>query len=156
MPREVALAEFMLSAEFRTSPRRFFGNTAVRAEIDAVMDFYRGSASRLPDDGGFNFWVGRFRTAQCQGQAAIIGEVEAISSAFANSGEYAARGRTNGQFVATLQRLPAARRDLGGVQFWINQVATGAQTREQVRVQFKNSPEFQARANAIIAQGCLS
>jgi len=46
--------------------------------------------------------------------------------------------------------------DLAGVQFWINQIASGAQTREQVRTQFKNSSEFQARVNAIIAQGCLA
>ena len=43
--------------------------------------------------------------------------------------------------------------DLGGVQFWIGQLAT--RTREAIRVEFKNSTEFQARVNAIIAQGCL-
>jgi hypothetical protein len=157
MPREVALAEFMFSTEFRNFTQAIFGNTAVRAEIDAATDFYRGLLSRLPDSSGFNFWVGRFRSAQCQGQAAITNEVEAISSAFATSGEYAARGRTNAQYVGDLYNAFLRRGgDLAGVQFWINQVATAAQTREQVRVQFKNSPEFQVRANAIIAQGCFS
>ncbi|HEY6801272.1 MAG TPA: DUF4214 domain-containing protein, partial [Agromyces sp.] len=80
MPREVGLAEFMFSAEFKSFAQAIFGNTAARAEVDTVVDFYRGLLARLPDDGGFNHWVGRFRTAQCQGSAAIVGEVEAISS----------------------------------------------------------------------------
>ena len=121
----------------------------------AAADFYRGLLSRLPDTAGFNFWVQQFRTAQCQGQSAVYTQVESISSAYANSPEYAARGRINSQFVGDLYNAFLRRGgDLAGVQFWINQVATGAQTREQVRVQFKNSAEFQARVAAIIAQGC--
>ena len=38
----------------------------MRKEIDTVMDFYRGLLGRLPDDGGFDFWLGQFRTAQCR------------------------------------------------------------------------------------------
>jgi hypothetical protein len=41
------------------------------------------------------------------------------------------------------------------VQFWINQIATGARSRENVRQAFVASPEFQARVAAIIAQGCF-
>ena len=40
------------------------------------------------------------------------------------------------------------------MQFWIGSLST--QTREQVRVQFKNSSEFQARVNAVVNQGCFS
>jgi hypothetical protein len=156
MPREVALAEFMFSAEFRNFAQAIFGNTAVRAEMDMVMDFYRGLLARTPDDGGFNFWVGRFRTAQCAGQTAIVNEVEAISSAFTLSGEYTGRNRTTAQYVGDLYNAFLRRGgDLDGVQFWINQIATGARSREQVRVDFKNSPEFQARVTAISQQGCL-
>ena len=89
-----------------------------------------------------------------QNAAAVTAEVEAISSAFATSGEYAGRGRTNSQYVGDLYNAFLRRGgDLGGVQFWIGQIYTGAQTREQLRVEFKNSPEFQARVNAIIGQG---
>jgi hypothetical protein len=41
------------------------------------------------------------------------------------------------------------------VQFWIDQLDTTARTRDQVRQQFIASAEFNARVNAIIAQGCL-
>jgi len=156
LPREVLLASFMFSPEFVNFTTAIFGNVSARAEVNAVTDFYRGFLSRLPDDGGYNFWVQRFRAAQCQGQAAIVAEVEAISSAFALSAEYLGRNRTAAQYVGDLYNAFLRRGgDLAGVQFWINQVASGARTREQVRVEFKNSPEFQARVAAIIAQGCL-
>ena len=158
MPREVALAEFMFSTEFRNFAQAIFGSASVRAELGMVMDFYRGLLARLPDDGGFNFWVGRFRAAQCatNPSTAIVAEVEAISSAFALSGEYTARGRTSAQYVGDVYNAFLRRGgDLGGVQFWIGQVSSAAQTREQVRVQFKNSAEFQGRVTAVIQAGCL-
>jgi hypothetical protein len=156
LPREVLLAQFMFSPEFANFTNAIFSNVAVRAEVNTAVDFYRGLLSRLPDDGGLNYWVGRFRAAQCQGPAAIVAEVETISSQFALSTEYLARARTTAQYVGDLYNAFLRRGgDLPGVQFWINQINTGARTREQVRVEFKNSPEFQARVTAIINQGCL-
>ncbi len=86
----------------RASRRRSSATTATRKEVDTVVDFYRGLLGALPDDGGFNFWLGQFRTAQCQGGAAVNAQVETISSAFANSAQYANRGRTNAQYVGDL------------------------------------------------------
>jgi len=131
LTREVVLVAFMFSPEFRAFTASIFGNTSVRRELDAVMDFYRGLLARLPDGGGFNFWVQRFRSAQCIGPAAVTAEAEAVSGGFARGG------------------------DGPGVQFWINTIASGAQTREQVRQQFVQSPEFQAGVLQIIAEGCL-
>ena len=156
MPREVVLVSFMFSPEFVTFTQSIFGNTAARAEIDTVVDFYRGMLSRLPDTGGFNSWVGSFRTAQCQGAGAVYATVESISSSFANSGEYLARNRTNAQYVGDLYNAFLRRGgDLGGVQFWINQLNTGGKTRNTVRQDFISSGEFTNRVNAIIAQGCF-
>jgi hypothetical protein len=156
LPREVALVGFMFSTEFVNFTQAIFGNTTTRREIDTIVDFYRGLLARLPDDGGFNFWVGQFRAAQCLGASAVTAQAEAISSAYALSGEYAARGRNNAQYVGDLYNAFLRRGgDLAGVQFWISQVATGAQTREQVRQQFVASPEFSGRVAAVIAQGCL-
>ncbi len=158
MPREVVLASFMFSSEFASFTQALFGTTATRKEVDTVVDFYRGLLGALPDDGGFNYWLGLFRTAQCQGGAAVNAQVETISSAFANSPQYANRARSNAQFVgdmynAFLRRGAAG--DLAGVQFWINQIATGARSRENVRQAFVASPEFQSRVAAVINQGCL-
>ncbi len=156
MPREVVLVSYMFSGEFATFTQAIFGNVAVRREVDTVVDFYRGLLARLPDDGGFNFWVQRFRAAQCSGSTAVTAEVEAISSAYAGSAEYAARSRSHAQYVGDLYNAFLRRGgDLAGVQFWISQIATGARTREAVRREFVASAEFNARVNAIIQQGCL-
>jgi hypothetical protein len=156
LTREVVLVAFMFSQEFRDFTASIFGSTAVRRELDAVMDFYRGLLFRLPDGGGFNFWVQRFRTAQCAGPSAVTAEAEAISGEFARGVEYANRNRTAEQYVGDLYNAILRRGGDGpGVQFWINLITSGAQTREQVRQQFVASPEFQGRVQQIIAAGCL-
>jgi hypothetical protein len=156
LPREVLLASFMFSTEFEDFTQLIFGTATVRREIDVVMDFYRGLLARLPDDAGFNFWVQQFRVAQCQGAPAVNAQAESISSQFALGPEYVARARDNSQYVGDLYNAFLRRGgDLPGVQFWIGQLATSAQTREQVRQQFLASPEFQARVAAVIAEGCL-
>ncbi len=156
MPREVVLVSYMFSAEFAGFAQGIFGNTAARAEVDTVVDFYRGLLARLPDSGGFNFWVAQFRTAQCQGASAVYEKVEAISSAYAGSPEYSARNRSNAEYVGDLYNAFLRRGgDLEGVKFWIGQLDSGAQTRDQLRKTFIGSAEFNARVNAIVAQGCL-
>ena len=161
MPREVVLASFEFSSEFAAFTQAIFGNTAARAEVDVVGDFYRGLLARLPDQGGFDFWVQKFRTAQCTGgggaAGAVYTQVESISSSFANSGEYAGKNRTNSQYVGDLYNSFLRRGgDLNGVQFWINQLNTAAMTREQVRQQFIASSEFQGRVTNVINQGCIN
>jgi hypothetical protein len=156
LTREVVLVAFMFSQEFRNFTASIFGDTSVRREFDAVMDFYRGLLSRLPDGGGFNFWVQRFRTAQCAGAAAVTAEAEAISGEFARGAEYASRSRSNEQYVGDLYNAILRRGGDGpGVQFWINAIQTGALTREQVRQQLVQSAEFQGRVAQIIAAGCV-
>jgi hypothetical protein len=155
MPRGVVLVSFMFSQEFQSFTQGIFGNTAARAEVDVVGDFYRGLLSRLPDTAGFNNWVGAFRQAQC-GQGDVFATVEAISSGFANGPEYSARNRSNADYVGDLYNAFLRRGgDQGGVQFWINQLDTHAMTRDDVRRQFIASPEFSNRANAIKNQGCM-
>jgi uncharacterized delta-60 repeat protein len=156
MPRDVVLAGFMFSPEFRNFTRAQFGDTTARPEVNMVMDLYRAFMARLPDSAGFTYWLGRMRQAQCEGAASIYAEVEAISSGFANSPEYAARGRNNALFVADLYNGYLRRGgDLEGVRFWIEQLDSGARTRDQVRRSFMESPEFRARVAAIVAAGCV-
>ncbi len=156
MPREVVLVSFMFSTEFAGFTQSIFGNTAARAEVDVVGDFYRGLLARLPDSGGFSFWVGQFRAAQCQGSAQVSAQAESISSSFATGGEYAGRARSNAQYVGDLYNAFLRRGgDLNGVQFWINQLNANTLTREQVRQQFLASGEFGARVQAVVNQGCI-
>jgi uncharacterized delta-60 repeat protein len=154
MPREVVLTGFLFSPEFTSFSQSIFGNTAARPEINMVVDFYRGFMARLPDQGGFAFWVGQFRAAQCHDAGAVYSQANAISSSFLASAEYTNRNRTNAQFVGDLYNALLRRGgDLQGVQFYIDQLDHGM-SRDQVRSTFVNSPEFANRVNAIVAAGC--
>lgn len=155
MPRQVVLTAFLLSTEFGAVARRLFGSSAVRKEVDTVMDFYRGMLARIPDDGGLAHWVTQFRSAQCASAGAVAAKADEISAAFLDSAEYAARARTNSQYVGDLYNAFLRRGgDLGGVQFWIQQLGTGAQSREGLRKAFLASPEFTARVAQVLAEGC--
>jgi hypothetical protein len=155
--RDMVMYYFMFSPEFNSFMSELFGDTTTRAEIYAVVDFYRGILDRLPDDSGFSYWLDRFRAAQCTGAGAVTAEVETISQWFFSSPEYTNRGRTNAQFVQdcyyTFMRRYATASE---VNWWANELNTGARDRDQVRREFIASPEFQGRVNAMIAQGCYS
>ena len=156
MPREVLLASFLFSAEFQSFTNGIFGYPPVRAENDVAIDFYRGLLARLPDTGGFLHWLLQFRIAQCNGALAVVQRVEEISSAFMAASEYSNRNRSNGQFVGDLYNAFLRRGgDLGGVQFWIGQLAGGA-TRESIRQAFLASAEFDGRVQAIVGGGCTT
>ncbi len=155
LPREMVLLAFMFSPEFSAFTRGIFGDTAARAEVDTVVDFYRGILSRLPDSSGFAFWAGRFRSAQCLGAQQVYAEVESISSAFINSTEYFGRNRNAPDFVGDMYNSFLRRGgDLAGVQYWIGQLTSGARTRDDVRRAFISSPEFEARVARIVAESC--
>ena len=145
----------MFSSEFRTFTQGIFGNTASRPEVDMVVDFFRGLLNRLPDTTSFNFWLGRLRQAQCQGGGPVYNAVGAISAEFMFNPEYAARNRSNTQFVTDMYYSFLRRGgDTTGVGFWINELNAGRKDRNTVRVDFINSPEFGARVQSVINAGC--
>ena len=154
--RSALLNSFLFSAEFSGQMTSVFGATAVRPELDMTVDLFRGVLGRLPDSDGFAFWLGRIRQAQCLGASSVSIEVSDLAALFFQSAEYAARGRTDREFVgdlynAFLRRGPGG--DSSGFNFWVGQV--GTQGRDFVRAQFVPSPEFQARVALVIAAGCL-
>jgi DNA-binding beta-propeller fold protein YncE len=157
LPREMVLVSMMFSTEFRDFSRAIYGEAAARPEVGVTGDFYRGLLARLPDSAGFDFWVGRFRAAQCAADpgGAVNGEVESISAAFSGGPEYGARARTNAGFVADLYNAFLRRGgDLDGVRFWIEQLDTGARSRDELRQAFIDSPEFQQHVRDMVAEGC--
>lgn len=156
MPRSVVLFAFLFSSEFTSYMQGVLGATTSRAELAAVMDFYRGFLNRLPETEGFNYWVNRFRVAQCQSASAVNTEVNNISSQFLSSSEYLNRNRPNRDYVADLYYAFLRRGgDSQGFNYWVNQLDGGLQTREQLRLHFLYSAEFQSRVAQILNQGCF-
>lgn len=155
VPRQVVLLSFLFSGEFTGYTQALFGRMVTRPEKAVVVDFYRGFLARLPDSPGLQFWSARFQAAMCTSPAAVSAEADAISQAFLDSAEYAARGRTNQEVVSDLYNGFMRRgADLAGVQFWQGQLDSAALTREQLRRIFLGSEEFRARVNALAARGC--
>ena len=158
LPRNIVLYSFLFSPEFTTYMSGLLGNTASRAEVYAVVDFYRGILNRLPDTAGFSYWLGKLQAAQCSGRNAadaVYATIDAVSSQFIASAEYAGRQRNNTEYVSDLYYAFLRRGgDLSGVDYWVNRLDTGVEDREAMRRDFINSPEFSARISAIIQQGC--
>ncbi len=156
MPREVVLSSFMFSPESASFSRSIFGASSARAEVEVVVDFYRGILGRLPDDAGSAAWMAALRTAQCQGPQAVVEAADRISGAFVNSHEYLARGRSNAQYVGDLYNAFLRRGgEIGGVLGWIGQLDNGNLAREDVRRAFLASAEFAARVHSMADAGCL-
>ncbi|HRC73929.1 MAG TPA: DUF4214 domain-containing protein, partial [Candidatus Competibacter sp.] len=75
----------------------------------------------------------------------------------AASAEYSGRNRSSSDYVADLYYGFLRRGgDLAGFNYWVSQLNTKAQTWDQVRRSFLQSPEFQSRVRQIINQGCLN
>jgi hypothetical protein len=156
MPRESVLLQFLFSPEFANFTQSQFGNAQVRPEIDMTMDMYRGILQRLPDNSGFTFFLGQFREAQCSGADAVRSEADSVSQQFFDSPEYGNLQRTNAQYMSDIYNAIMRRGpDLDGIKFWIAQLDSGAQTREQVREQFVASPEFGNRVANVVNAGCM-
>lgn len=157
VPRGLVLNAFLFSAEFANYMQNVLGDSTSRGEVYVVIDFYRGTLNRLPDNAGFAYWLNRFRAAQCQSASILAFEVDNISRQFLASAEYASRKRGNSDYISDLYYTFLRRgADLNGFIYWLNQLDKGFLNRDQVRSSFLYSPEFQTRIQQIIDQGCLS
>lgn len=163
MDRGALLTNFLFSAEFGNKLTALFGSASIRPEINMMVDLYRGILGVLPDSGGFNYWLGQLRAAQCEGGSRVAAQVASIAESFITSAEYAQKEQARpanerskrhvGDLYNAFLRRGA---DLGGYLYWAGQLDTSALTRAQVRAAYINSPEFQARVAQVIAIGCYT
>jgi len=155
LTRNLLLNYFIFSAEFKTYMDGIFGDTSVRPEYNLVNDLYRGMLSRLPDDGGFNYWLAQMQDAQCSGNAQAIRDYTLqLALLFLNSQEYANRNTSNSEYIEDLYNGILRRgAELAGYQYWLG-VLNGGMTRPAMLQLFVDSAEFQARVTDVINAGC--
>ncbi|MHC4685858.1 MAG: DUF4214 domain-containing protein [Planctomycetota bacterium] len=154
LSRNLLLNYFIFSTEFILYMEGIFGDTAVRPEYTLVMDLYRGFLSRLPDDGGYNSWLGLMKDAQCTGPEAVRDVTRQMAVGFLYSGEYQGRGSDNGEYITDLYDAILRRgAELAGYMAWVDVLNSGS-TREDVLHSFVDSPEFQGRVQEVIDAGC--
>lgn len=152
--RDAVLTSFVYSAEFAEFARNVLGTRTSRAEVSFVASLYRAVLARIPDAGGLAFHGSALRSAQCSG--GVHARLASMASDFFGSAEYAARGRSNAQFVddlyaGVLRRAP----DLEGRRFWISRL-DGGLSRDGLLALFMDSAEFlQGQQASIAAEPCL-
>ena len=121
-----------------------------------VRDFHVGGLGRQPSPFELNDWVGRLTYTQAQGMEQLWVEGRALGYAVFKSGEYAARARSDADFVSDLYRGFLQREpDANGHASWMAALQNGY-SRDHVIDGFGYSTEFwvyriQALCNAATA-----
>jgi hypothetical protein len=134
---------------------QIFGVSETRPENNMVNDYYRGLLSRIPENDGFNYWLGRFRDEQCYGDAESIRDLALeIASGFIYTSEYTNRNRDDLGYIEDLYDAFMRRGgDSGGVNHFLTGLGDGTYTRDELLQIFVNSPEFQGRVQDVIDAG---
>lgn len=97
------------------------GSSFKTGAVTLTNAYYNRILFRAPDPGGRDWWVGTVIAETVQGNA--VQRSREMGSAFFTSGEYAARGTTDSQFVTELYRALLWREpDPAGHAFWTQQV----------------------------------
>ena len=155
LPRDVTMAAFMLAPTNDLLVQGVFGVSTSTPEAGTVAAFYRGFLGRLPDTGGYSYYLAKIQAGQCQGTNAVASIADAMSVDFVNSGEYVGRNRSNTQYVADLYNAILDRgADLGGLNYWSGKLDSGTETRDQVRRDILGSAEFAGKLSSMATTVC--
>lgn len=117
-----------------------------------VRDLFQSSLGRQPDGNELSYWANTLTGAQ--GQAQLIAAAQNLGNSLFQSPEYAARSRSDYDYVydlykAFLQREP----DQGGWDFWANNVAQYG--RDGALNAFGTSQEFQNFVASLCTAGAF-
>jgi YD repeat-containing protein len=120
-----------------------------------VRDFYQAALARQPSAVELQDWMNRLTQAQSEEQ--LIAQAQSLGAQLFTSTEYAARNRSDSDYVsdlywAYLQRAP----DQGGLNFWTGPIAAcgsdqqcRATKRAETRVSFDQSDEFKEKVRRL-------
>ena len=113
-----------------------------------VYRLYQAAFDRTPDMAGLGGWIGGM-----DGGLSLL----QVATRFIGSAESQHRyglNPDNAQFITALYLNVLSRApDAGGYGYWVNQLASGLQTRPQVLLTFSESPENQAALLPLIGGG---
>ena len=110
---------------------------------------YLGVLDRLPLPEETDDWLETLEALSQGDFAPYLQEVKDRLEALFAGAAYAARGRTNPEYVRDLYAAYMGRDpDVGGYDFWVGQLSLGT-TREAVRAEFAGTEEFSARVAGV-------
>jgi len=114
----------------------YAGASGVEGEI---VRLYVALLRRVPDEGGFRFWVSERNNGR---------SLASVASSFGASSEFLDSNAdlSSSEFVTLLYNNVLERQpDRAGLDFWVGQLDSQARTTEQVVLAFTESPEFKTQ-----------
>ncbi len=140
-------SDFLSSPEFQSK----YGNLS---NGDYVTALYNNVLGRSPDSAGYNYWTSELNGGL--GRAQVLLDFS-NSSEFEAATQLAAAGFESNQIAPTdigivyrlyqsaLDRVP----DASGLQYWSQQLMSGAETEAQLAQNFTSSSEFQSKYGSL-------
>ena len=114
--------------------------TGMNTDSGRMFRLYNASFKRLPDPDGLAYWIDNFSSGR--------NTIRVVASSFLGSAEFAERYGDNvsdSTYVNTLYKNVLGRdADTGGLNYWLGQLNSGAETRYEVLLGFAESAENKA------------
>jgi len=111
--------------------------TGLNTDSGRMFRLYNASFKRLPDADGLAYWINQFSSG--------ANSIRVVASSFLGSAEFKQRygeDITDSTYVNTLYRNVLGRdADSGGLNYWLGQLNSGAETRYEVLLGFAESAE---------------
>ena len=111
--------------------------TGLNTDSGRMFRLYNASFKRLPDSDGLAYWIDNFSSGR--------NSIRVVASSFLGSAEFAERYGDNvsdSTYVNTLYKNVLGRdADAGGLNYWLGQLNSGAETRYEVLLGFSESAE---------------
>ena len=114
--------------------------TGLNTDSGRMFRLYNASFKRLPDPDGLAYWIDNFSSGR--------NTIRVVASSFLGSEEFAERygsNVTDEKYVTTLyQNVLGRAPDTGGLNYWLGQLSSGAETRYEALLGFAESAENKA------------
>ncbi len=111
--------------------------TGLNTDSGRMFRLYNASFKRLPDADGLEYWIKQFSSG--------ANSIRVVASSFLGSAEFAERygsNVTDEKFVNTLyQNVLGRDPDTSGLNYWLGQLNSGAETRYEALLGFAESAE---------------
>ena len=111
--------------------------TGLDTDSGKMFRLYNASFKRLPDPDGLAYWIDNFSSGR--------NTIRVVASSFLGSAEFAERygsNVTDEKFVNTLyQNVLGRAPDTSGLNYWLGQLSSGAETRYEALLGFAGSAE---------------
>ncbi|WP_413678127.1 DUF4214 domain-containing protein [Prochlorococcus sp. MIT 0916] len=114
--------------------------TGLATDSGRMFRLYNAAFARFPDADGLRYWIGKYSSGE--------NDSRAVSQSFLASNEFAERygeNITDEQYVTTLyQNVLGRAPDTSGLNYWLGQLSSGAETRYEALLGFAESAENKA------------